>query len=487
MLVRKNFGPIVLTIFFFLISFSLLADNSLEVETRDENSDSPSPSPSPKFQLPWEPENFFFKGEIECTAENCFNLKQTVRHALIYSIKNKIQFAHLHHAKVNIVKKIGRILPRIEFSIGHMIRPKEWVDLFGGLLGFLIPKNWFNLHESKLLYQAEKYATISRLKDCMLATETLYYHIHKFMMDYEISKYYNIKLTDIVNYVDQNYDEMDFNKSDFDMLKVRFGNYKSNAISMSRTIKQILPEMAKALMLFDDDWMPYNFGIDSIELPDLSEKEPIGSNIKRLKKIIRLITDDNEIDIKILKKYKQAAVNNFASGFTGFIEKGKDSNKSLGINIGLNYFTNFADKKTTIHEKKLDITDFKSEIIHNMFRLIAEYDTAIESYKTTKENFKFDLIAFDRIRNTLSIEETFSARHIRQLLNYHLENEFKLNAATHAYLIAKAEINDLINRRKHFSNLEKYFPNAKSLKKFKKLVRKEMKKKNRDLRRRREE
>lgn len=61
---------------------------------------------------------------------------------------------------------------------------------FKNMFGFLVPKNWFKLADSKKSYQISQYIFLKEVLDESFNTEVLYLNIHKILQEYQILKYF---------------------------------------------------------------------------------------------------------------------------------------------------------------------------------------------------------------------------------------------------------------------------------------------------------
>ena len=103
------------------------------------------------------------------------------------SYDTKKSFEKLYQARRNVTRKVGGLVPSLNLGVimnsitsvtGTFFLP---ISIIAPLIGFIFPANWFELKESKLMFEAEKRFFISAVANNINSVEAFYLEANKTM------------------------------------------------------------------------------------------------------------------------------------------------------------------------------------------------------------------------------------------------------------------------------------------------------------------
>ncbi|MBF0207715.1 MAG: hypothetical protein HQK53_12575 [Oligoflexia bacterium] len=404
----------------------------------------------------WNPEESLFAGQINCSAKKCITITEAVNAAITNGLPTRERYESVFRARQTVVARLGNILPRFELSLGYGMNPLSILNFVGNLLGFLMPSNWYNWKESKLMHLAEVSSFQSLLQDQVSNTEILYYNIHRINFDLLIYEYYIERLESFISdlrsiatittVVPSTSNPAPVPEADMLILENYLAEIKSAKIYLDGVIRE-LDEYDIAIAMNYPNMS--EVGLKPLVLPDLSKNPHYtisDTDIKRIK--------NKSKTLLALRYMRQAAHYARKSRTWAFLGTGgSGSESSIGISFGLDNIANVRIARSEERSVDILITQTKYDI-ENIFRkAVDSYNSSIDLYKQYTDGKVPNRALFRTVLNQYNREGKLMSEQLIRAIDWALKFELGRNFVQHFYLTAHSQMQRLLVQGKLYERL----------------------------------
>ncbi|MBF0208336.1 MAG: hypothetical protein HQK53_15775 [Oligoflexia bacterium] len=419
-----------------------------------KGTDSYSPSNGFSIDRPrqWNPDESLFVGKINCTATKCVSIDEAVKKAVLQGFPSRAQWESVYKARQQILAAIGRLLPRIEISFGAGgIGPSGIFGMISNLLGFLVPSNWFNWKESKLIYHAQKSSYQGLLQDQVSNTEVLYYNIHRVNFDLLIYDYYTTHLQKFVEEIKERNqllpEEKKVPELDLLILENYLAELNTDGVALDRLIRAF-DEYDMAIA------MAYGriseIGILPIVLPNLTKIAPYTVTPKDVTKI-----KSRSMTLLTLRYLQQAARYARLSRIFSFLGSGgTGADSSIGISFGLDYVANLRIANSDIRELKIRHQETTLQIENLFLKAVDGHNASIYLYNQYVDAKEPNRALFRNILDNYNRNGTLAVAPLIGAINWALKFELGRNFVQHYYLVSKSQMQRLLVEGERYRQLQ---------------------------------
>lgn len=419
--------------------------------------------------LAWNPEETFFEGRIKCSPPSiCVSVQEATKKAVENGFPTREEFEALFLARQKIFMSIGRLLPRFEITLGPRsgLTPLGILDCISSLFAFLLPSNWFDWKESKLMYEAERYIYLGILQDQVSNTEILYYNIHQVDYDLLIYNYYIQHLQALVDEIKVNFSKRIGQVTEEQLLQLEqlLEGIKGDAAYLDTVIRSIDQyDLAVAM----GRTSVRGLGITSIDLPDLS------------KMVAPAVTD---ADLEIVKKksstlmalryLRRASDYNKYSRIFSFLSAGSSASSggsggaSIGISIGFDYIANIEVSKSNSRSLDIRIEQNLANIENIYLKNMGVLSGSIDIYKYYMKGKEPNRALFRSILKKYEQEGVLDVQPLINAISFALKFELSRNFIQHYYLTSESIRERLLLIGDKYKRLSNLIPSRKELRRW---------------------
>ncbi|MBF0206578.1 MAG: hypothetical protein HQK53_06785 [Oligoflexia bacterium] len=406
----------------------------------------------------WNPEESLFAGQITCSAPKCIAVTEAVNAAITNGLPTRERYESVFRARQTVVARLGNILPRFELSLGYGMNPLSILNFVGNLLGFLMPSNWYNWKESKLMHLAEVSSFQSLLQDQVSNTEILYYNIHRINFDLLIYDYYIERLEKFISdlrsvattpvVIPSIAVIMPVPEVDMLILENYLAEIKATKIYLDGVIRE-LDEYDIAIAMNYPNIS--GVGIKPLLLRDLSRNPHYtisDADIKRIKNKSKTL-----LALRYMRSAARYARKSRTWAFLG--TGGSGTETSIGISFGLDNIANVRIARS--EERSIDILITQTAYdIENIFRkAVDSYNASIDLYKQYTEGKEPNRALFRTILSHYNREGKLMSEQLIRAIDWALKFELGRNFVQHFYLTAYSQMQRLLVQGKLYERLAK--------------------------------
>lgn len=401
----------------------------------------------------WDPEDSNFEGSITCTYQKCVSLEEAANTAVNNGYPKRENLELVFQARQRILSSIGHLLPRLEFTVGRGDLPTAALNTITNMMGFLMPSNWFDWKESKLVYEAQKSSFTGILRNVITDTESLYYNIHRVSMDLKIYEYYGQHLT---TFIDELEKAPNVNEQDILLLTNLRDEINANAAYLNGVISSWYTYDIAVAMAYPNQG---DLGINPIALPDLRDipNYPITqSDLERVK--------TNSTDLATLRYLIKAAHYSRLSRIFSFLSpNGTPDNPGVGISFGMD---NITDVRIASSEKRLleiQLEETTARLESTFRKLVDTYNSTLDLYKQYQNAKGPNRALFKSVLDNYNHAGVLSAESLIRAIDWALKFELNRNFVQHLYLITKSQMDNLLVNGDRYSKIPNLVPERKQL------------------------
>lgn len=355
----------------------------------------------------------------------------------------KIQ--ELYRARLNRHIALGRLMPRLNFTVGEGSNPINPANVFLNLFGFLMPSNWFSLIQAQKADTATKYLFLKTVLDQYYLAELTYLDIHQLIQDFEIRNFYFIHLQILDDYLTK----IDHNNS---VVAGSFGALGTDMALNRSSIQFRFDDLADVMALKTD--REGKFAADHLNISNF----PNFPNIVRdLEELVSPYNNKEDFIIEVLKRSVElksvAELYNFAKlgvGVTAFgnIFEAKDSPNDnylrIGINLGYDTLPRILTSASSAKTAKIDVESQFVQMIENARRAFDASINAIGVYAESHRAVMLNQQSFyTHLKKIIEENASVDGVIVRDLSNL-IQSELALNNALHGALKAFALMRRLL-------------------------------------------
>ncbi|MBF0205457.1 MAG: hypothetical protein HQK53_01075 [Oligoflexia bacterium] len=395
----------------------------------------------------WDPSESLFEGNITCTSKKCISPEEAVDAAVSNGYLTKGKLESVFQARQRILKSIGHLLPRISLNLGLGVLPCGVLDTISNLLGFLIPSNWFNWKESKLIYAAEKSSYLGILQNQISDTEILYYNIHRVALTIKIYEYYAGHLAKLIEHIKLNNNERKIQDEDIVLLENLLDEIRSDAKYADGIISDWYTYDLAVAMAYPDQG---TIGIRPIALPDLRNEEVYSITESDLVQIRA-----NSSDLLTLRYLAKAVSYSRLSRSFNFIGTTSSSGRTQGISISFG-LDNISEIRISSSEKRnleISIQENAAKIESTFRKAVDSYNTSIDLYKEYVNAKGHNSALFYSILGRYTTDGVLDSDRLISAIYWAIKFEVNRSFVQHSYLIAKSQMDRLLVRGDKYTKL----------------------------------
>lgn len=400
----------------------------------------------------WDPNDTSYNGQIPCTASKCVTLDEAVNSAVAQGFPSREGIETVYQARKRILVALGRILPRLEIDIGHAIHPAGIFDVFSNLLGFLVPSNWFDWRESKLIYKAEQSSYLGLLRDQVTDTEVLFYNLHRIAVDIEIYKYYAKNVGALVDNIRQTANNSVSNE-DVLQLENKLRELNADAAFLDSVLRSVDNyDIAYAMGYEPGEYESVN--ILPIDLPDLSSAPPIEAINAELESA--KAQSDRLQTVRFLRRAAKYA--HLSRIFSFLRTGGGGAGTTIGISLGFDIIGDVQIAESEMRRLDIVLKQVASEIEVIYRRTITNANGSVDVYKQYEEaknaNRELFLSVFDRYNR----EGVLTTTNLLRAIDWAVKFETNRNFVQHYYLTMLSQRNRVTLAGPRYAGLEDRVP-----------------------------
>ncbi|MBF0208393.1 MAG: hypothetical protein HQK53_16060 [Oligoflexia bacterium] len=330
--------------------------------------------------------------------------------------------------------------PHLEITAGSGILSAGIIGNISNLLGFLVPSNWFNWKESKLMYAAERSSYVGILEDQVTDTEVIYYTIHRESREVVIYNYYANHLQELIAHIKAN--NIKANNTDSNDVGNKINKVSKVSDDDILLLENLLHEIKADAAYYSGIAIAMAYpeqgtiGIMPIDLPDLSRAIPhvlTKNEIEQIKS-----SSAQLLTLRYLIRAAHYARLSRTFNFLGARGVGRET--GIGISLGLE---NLAEIRIVASEKRnLEIAMQESAAkIESFFRKTVDlHNSSIDVYREYEQAKIPNHALLYSILEKYATEGTIDAMKLISAIHWAIKFEIYHNFVQHAYLIAKSQI-----------------------------------------------
>lgn len=394
----------------------------------------------------WDPSDSLFEGQITCTSPKCVSIEEVLKGAVANGYPSREKLVSVYQARQRIIGSIGRLIPRLEFSLGRGVLPANILDTVSNLVGFLLPSNWFNWKESKLLYAAEKSSYIGLLRNVVSDTESLYYNIHWVALDLLIYNYYADHLQKLIEDIKDHNKQGKISSDDILQLENLLAEVKSDAAYLNTVISNWYTYDLAVAMAYPDQGA---IGINPIPLPDLSK---VGTYTIQNSELAQIRINSAEL-LTFRYIIRAAHYTRFSRIFSFLGTSGSGRDTALNISFGLD---NIAD----IHIARAEEKNLKIKMEESAAKIESSFRKAVDVYNGSVDLYKQYMAAkvpnralFNSILGKYQTAGTLDTQALIRAIGWALKFELNRNFVQHLFLISQSNMNRLLVQGYYYTDL----------------------------------
>lgn len=285
----------------------------------------------------------------------------------------------LYNSKKAVLKKIGHIVPSLHVKLAPDDLPSTVGGIVSGLLGFLIPFNWFKWLEAKQFYDARRYDFLNTVLDKQSVAEVMYYKIHLLKSEYEITTFFKNKVEVMVDHFRE---DLETDPEGGGINKLVLGLFEGLVVELNslvfesrRSALDTLPSLATEIGLSKNSGQ---LDIKKLSLPEVETLSYLDKD-----KLVKIAKDES-LELKhlfyLLKGAKYTLAASSSSFFSGS-DQGEDF-RSFGLSFGLDRIADIQVSRSNLIRIKIQMRIAKSIIDQTVSSLVFLYNESIRDYKT---------------------------------------------------------------------------------------------------------
>ncbi len=407
----------------------------------------------PGIEKSWDPQDSNFEGSITCSYSKCVTLEEAANTAINNGFPKRVNLELVFQARQRILSSIGHLVPRLEFTVGRGDIPSTALNTISSMLGFLMPSNWFDWKESKLIYEAQKSSFTGILRNVVTDTETLYYNIHRVSLDLKIYEYYANHLT---KFIEEVRSSGPVNEDEILMLENLRDEVVANAAYLNGVISSWYTYDIAVAMAYQNQG---ELGINPIQLPDLRNVPNYPVTESDLEKV-----KNNSTDIQTLRYLIKAAHYSRLSRIFNFLSpSGDNENPGVGISFGID---NIADVRIASSEKRvleIQLEETTARLESTFRKLVDTYNASVDLYKQYQNAKGPNRALFKSVLEKYNNEGILSAEKLIRAIDWALKFELNRNFVQHLYLITKSQMDNLLVIGDRYSRIPNLIPQRQPL------------------------
>lgn len=266
-------------------------------------------------------------------ASHCLTVDEAIGQGLVHGFLRREEVETVFQARQRIFANLGRLLPRIEFGVGNGMVPLNILNTMTNLLGVMIPSNWFNFAESKLMYSAEKSTYVSILRNTVTDIQSIYFNIHRVLMERLIYDYYATHVEQLITEIKSTHSNSAIPANDLLLLENYAADLRASATFLLNVNPLFYPyDLAVAIGLP----IQGEIGLLPVSLPKLDDTAPYLVTDEDLQRI-----KTQSMELKSIRYLIRAADYNRLSRIFSFLTaSGTPNTPTLGISFGLDTIAN---------------------------------------------------------------------------------------------------------------------------------------------------
>jgi hypothetical protein len=410
-------------------------------------------SPEGGIEKSWDPDDSNFEGSITCSYSKCVSLEEAARTAVDNGYPKRVNLELVFQARQRILSSIGHLVPRLEFTVGRGDIPSSALNTVSSMLGFLMPSNWFDWKESKLIYEAQKSSFTGILRNVITDTETLYYNIHRVSMDLKIYEYYANHLT---QFIEEIRSSGKASEDDILMLTNLRDEIVANAAYLNGVISSWYTYDIAVAMAYPNQG---ELGINPIQLPDLRNVPtyPVTeSDLERVK--------NNSTDLQTLHHLIKAAHYSRLSRIFSFLSpSGSNENPGVGISFGIDNIADIRIASSEKHLLEIQMEETAARLESTFRKLVDTYNASVDLYKQYQNAKGPNRALFKSVLERYNNEGNLSAEKLIRAIDWALKFELNRNFVQHLNLITKTQMDNLLVNGERYSRIPTLVPERKPL------------------------
>lgn len=390
---------------------------------------------------------------FQCLAKNCVDLDGAISSALTHGFTKREEYETLLQSRSRVLVALGLLLPRISISVSSMQAPLSPLSLLSNLFGILIPSNWFNFAESKLIYQAEKNSYLAISRNTILDTQTLYYKMHKTLSDRAIYTYYANNLQGLIESFPVN------------------SIVANNSLLLANTMED-LRSSAQIVQFITPNLYPYDLAvaigqpqlsdisITPLELPDLDQISPLEVNAEDLTRV-----KEQSKELLALRYLKRSTHYNRLSRIFSFfgVRATPTDSTSETFSFGLDILANVALAGSQNQMLAIKIQEMENKLEANYRERVQDINMAIALYHQYAQALRNNQSLFSSALVSLNSFTSEDLVKFQRSLEFTIKFALSLNSVQHSYLVAKGQLDKLLGQGKWYTNNQISVPERKPL------------------------
>ena len=372
------------------------------------------------------------------TKVNYYNVEKVKNLFVIQGFDTYQENEELYQSRKGVLKGIGSLIPSLRIGISPGSLPSSLNNFVSGLLGFLIPYNWFQWLEARQFYEARRYTFLNTLLDKQSLAEVLYYKIHLAKSDYEIASFFKLRVKELVDHFKLERSEYPkLNKIDpllLSLLEVLTVDMNSKVFASRKEVLTILPSLAVEMGIKKSTG---HVDIERIILPDVASLSflDIDEMTEQAKK--------NSLELKSLNSLLKAAKYTKSSKTSSFLSgagPGADY-RSFGLSFGVDSVADVQIAKSDLQLIKIKIEKTTALLDQVVSSLVFLYNESIRDYQSiVGEKGDFSIV-YEGLKTTLdSHNETGRIETDVHQIDFLFNTLRRMNMIKHNILIYKTLI-----------------------------------------------